>query len=89
MADWDEQMYVVHASDKWRAQGQRHWLDLAYDRDLKLTRDTLCMESREDGMVCRRTKGHQGPHVPFDGELVATTGVWVRERWPIRAEHQD
>lgn len=73
---WDEGVYVIHDKRRNVAVGQHHQLVLMQDPNRLLDR-TLCNLSRPDGQVCRLLKGHDGLHVPFTGELISTTGMYV------------
>ena len=76
---WDDTTsWIVHKASRNRAtaHGAPTVLLLAYDT--LRTRDVhVCNVSRQDGSVCRLPVNHDGLHVPFSGELIATTGVHV------------
>ena len=79
--DWDMRAYQVTKADKAyaRTQDGTGEMLLAYKADWHIAAK-LCNVSRQTGAVCRLWREHDGPHVPFAGELVATTGVYVLER---------
>ena len=60
---------VLLGPDGWRGH-------LAFDPGRKRERE-VCREARLDGDTCRLPEGHEGKHLAFSGELVATTGVMV------------
>ena len=78
---WDMRTYQVTKADKSRARTQdgQGELLLAYNADSALSRK-LCNVALQTGAVCRLWNEHTGPHVPFSGELVAVSGVYVLER---------
>ena len=76
MGEWDESAYVIHKKDKGRAVGRDRTLLIMQDPKRELDA-TLCNISRNDGTVCRLLKAHDGPHIPFTGELISTIGVYV------------
>lgn len=38
---------------------------------------TNCNERRDDDVMCRLWKDHEGPHIPFSRQLVTVTDVYV------------
>lgn len=78
--EWDlTTSYIGLDEDRKHLHGPDGWIaDLAYD--IKGTADPIiCNVSRSTGDVCRFPKGHEGPHVPFSGELISTTGIYVTQ----------
>lgn len=73
---WDDGVYVVHATAKNMAVGHTRTLLLMQDPGRQQDAH-VCNISRVDGMVCRMPRGHDGLHVPFTGEHVSVTGVYV------------
>lgn len=58
---------------------------LGYDSQRSAATDSgmdahVCNASRTDGSVCRMPRGHSDAHVPFSGELIAVTGVYVIDK---------
>jgi hypothetical protein len=83
--DWLDEPFMVYTADRYRAHG--HTVDLLLEYDPRRELDgQLCNTSLINGMVCRCTAGHPGPHIPFTGELIATTGVYVRQVVPHGAQ---
>lgn len=76
-ADWYPDPFAVYGTDRHRAVG--HTVDLVLEYDPKRELDAeLCNRSLAHGATCRCLRGHSHPHVPFSGELICTTGVYVR-----------
>lgn len=63
---------VLHGPDGWTGE-------LRYDT-LHTEDASICNVSREDGCVCRLLLDHTGLHIPFTGELIATSGIYVNSR---------
>lgn len=79
---WDESVYVIHKANKMMAVGRTQRLILMGDP--KRERDIhICNLSRPDGLVCRLPRGHDGDHIPFTGEHISTTGVYVASVMPL------
>lgn len=78
-SEWDESgtYYGLRSEGNRLLRGPDGWIGhLAYDPHDRRTAE-VCNVSRQDGCVCRLPRGHDGLHVPFSGELVGTTGVFV------------
>lgn len=74
---WDDRG-SYHGSNRYTLDGPEGWHGiLAYDPEWVET--GICNVSRIDGVVCRLYAGHPGKHIPFSGELICQTGVWVKE----------
>lgn len=75
--DWYPDPFVVYSTDRYLAHG--HTVDLVLEFDPKRELDAeLCNLSLVHGTTCRALAGHRHPHVPFSGELIVTSGVYVR-----------
>lgn len=80
--DWNlTGSFVVTDTDRTKLLGPDGWIAcIAYD--MKSVCDPLiCNVSRQNGDVCRLPKGHEGLHLPFAGELIACTGIYVTEEY--------
>lgn len=73
---WDDSAYVVWNSNRSMAVGPSRSLLIGYDKERELDA-TICNVSKTNGEVCRLPLGHDGLHVPFSGELIAVSGVYV------------
>jgi len=80
--DWDETgiYYALQAERNSILHGPDGWTgELRYDANRQLDAE-ICNVSREDGCVCRLLDNHTGLHIPFTGELISTSGVYVNSR---------
>ena len=76
-ADWYSEPFVVRTADRYTAHG--HTVDLILEYDPKRELDAhLCNRSLVTGTTCRALAGHAHPHIPFSGELIVASGVYVR-----------
>lgn len=75
--EWDETGYFALKDSEtvFRRPDGTPVMFASYDGDID--RRGVCNASRLDGVVCRLLATHDGTHVPFSPELVATTGVVV------------
>jgi len=85
MTEWCTEAWQVSMKSKNRAtaQGTTDVLLLGYDMGnttAAVVKRGVCNASRNDGDVCRMPMGHDGAHVPFSGELICTTGVYIIDR---------
>lgn len=79
-SEWDQRVFQISRDEKHRgtaADGTTILVGYGADNHLA---GTLCNVSRTNGAVCRLWRDHPGTHLPFSGEIVALSGIYVLDR---------